>query len=359
MSPLSILSNLSRAAKPQASSLRSRSYATLHEGSNLTNQIAIGASVAAIIGGGYFYFSPALKIDSASNPKAEVAAHNKSALEKAISTNDHSKKTDASGALVKDTWTAFKLSKVEPYNHNSNVYHFEFPEESKDKVSGLQVAGAILVRTPEGENEVRDEKGKPVIRPYTPTSSEDETGFMTLLIKEYKDGKLTSHIANMKPGDDLLFKGPIPKYKYEPNTFDRGLCVAGGSGITPMWQMIRHCLNKADDKTKWTLLFSNVSEKDILLRKEWESLAKQHPGRLDVRFVVDKPEKGWKGETGFVTPDMISKVFPKKDDKVMAFVCGPPPQVNSLAGPKDGPRQGELKGAFKDLGYTSQEVYKF
>jgi len=96
-----------------------------------------------------------------------------------------------------------------------------------------------------------------------------------------------------------------------------------------------------------------------VLRNEWEGLAKEHPDRLDIRLVVDKPEKGWKGETGYITPDMISKVFPKQSDKVMAFVCGPPPQVNSLAGPKDGPRQGELQGALKDLGYTSAEVYKF
>jgi NAD(P)H-flavin reductase len=96
-----------------------------------------------------------------------------------------------------------------------------------------------------------------------------------------------------------------------------------------------------------------------VLRKEWEGLAREHPDRLDVRFVLDKPEKGWTGETGFITSEMINKVFPKTSEKVMAFVCGPPPQVNSLAGPKDGPRQGELKGAFKDLGYTAEEVYKF
>lgn len=65
------------------------------------------------------------------------------------------------------------------------------------------------------------------------------------------------------------------------------------------------------------------------------------------------------GETGFVSADMIKKVFPKKEDKVMAFVCGPPGQVKALAGPKDGPRQGELQGALKELGYTAEEVFKF
>lgn len=59
---------------------------------------------------------------------------------------------------------------------------------------------------------------------------------------------------------------------------------------------------------------------------------------------------------------MLSKIFPRtedRDDKVMAFVCGPPPQVKSIAGPKDGPRQGDLLCALKELGYSSDEVFKF
>lgn len=79
-----------------------------------------------------------------------------------------------------------------------------------------------------------------------------------------QDGKLTPYISSMTPGEStLLFKGPIPKFKYEPNSIDRGLCVAGGSGITPMWQLITHSLSIPEDKTKWTLIFSNVTEQDI------------------------------------------------------------------------------------------------
>lgn len=96
------------------------------------------------------------------------------------------------------------------------------------------------------------------------------------------------------------------------------------------------------------------------MRKEWDDLAKQHGDRLQVNYVLDKGPRGWKGETGFVTPAIISKLFPKKEgESVKAFICGPPPQVKSIAGPKDGPRQGELIGALKDLGYTSEEVFKF
>lgn len=79
-----------------------------------------------------------------------------------------------------------------------------------------------------------------------------------------QDGLLTPYISAMVPGQsELLFKGPIPKFKYEPNQIDRGLCVSGGSGITPMYQLISYSLSLPDDKTKWTLLFSNVTEQDI------------------------------------------------------------------------------------------------
>jgi NAD(P)H-flavin reductase len=79
-----------------------------------------------------------------------------------------------------------------------------------------------------------------------------------------QDGKLTPYMTRMTPGESsMLFKGPIPKHKYQPNAFDRGLCIAGGSGITPMYQMITHSLDIPDDKTKWTLVFSNVTDKDI------------------------------------------------------------------------------------------------
>ncbi|ORX40784.1 hypothetical protein BD324DRAFT_612102 [Kockovaella imperatae] len=263
--------------------------------------------------------------------------------------------------LIKDQWIPFTLSKVEPYNHNSKVYHFEFPPEGKDKTTGIPVAGALLTKAPD-EAGINDDKGKPVIRPYTPISSPDETGSVKLLIKEYKGGKLTPFISTLKPGEgQLMFKGPIEKYKYQPNTFDRGLCIAGGSGITPMYQLINHSLSIPDDKTKWTLIFSNVTEADILLRKEWENLAKQHKDRLDIKFVLDKAPRGWQGPTGFINAQMISQLFPYHDgqNKVMAFVCGPPPQVKSISGPKDGPRQGEVQGALKDLGYTSDEVFKF
>jgi NAD(P)H-flavin reductase len=44
-----------------------------------------------------------------------------------------------------------------------------------------------------------------------------------------------------------------------------------------MWQILQHTLNDPENKTKFTLLFGNVEERDILLRDEFEMMAKKYP----------------------------------------------------------------------------------
>ena len=67
------------------------------------------------------------------------------------------------------------------------------------------------------------------------------------------------------------------------------------------------------------------------------------------------------GHVGYITADLIKKhvASPDLKEKVKVFVCGPPPQVNAIAGKKAGMKQGELGGILKELGYTEDQVYKF
>ena len=70
--------------------------------------------------------------------------------------------------------------------------------------------------------------------------------------------------------------------------------AAGGSGITPMQQVIEEILNNPEDKTQVSLVFANTEEKDILLRERFDELAKKH-GNFHVHYNLDKPPRGWKG----------------------------------------------------------------
>lgn len=262
------------------------------------------------------------------------------------------------GVLDKKEFKEFVLKEVRPYNHDSSTFVFELPQNA---ASGLTVASALLVKGA-GEG-VKDKDGKDVIRPYTPVTSPDTQGHLDLLIKKYPNGAMTNHIHSLKPGDKLSLKGPIDKYQYKPNTLEHIGMIAGGTGITPMWQVIQAIANDATDKTKVTLIYANKTEKDILLREEFDKLAK-NDDRFNVVYGLDKKPKSFGGDhfEGYVTPEHISKHMPApgKADKIKIFVCGPPPQVEVISGGK-GPKgsQGELKGLLADAGYQPDQIYKF
>ncbi|ORE11234.1 ferredoxin reductase-like protein [Rhizopus microsporus var. microsporus] len=249
-------------------------------------------------------------------------------------------------------FTPLKLVEVKHVSHNTKYYRFELP---KDQTAGIPVASCVLARyQAEGE--------EPVVRPYTPISSADTVGFLEFVIKKYDTGKLTPILDSMKPGDTLEFKGPLPKYNWEKDQKTNVGLIAGGSGITPMVQIIRRVLDEkpTDKKTKITLIFANVNENDILLKDELDQIAKEHPDKVKIIYALDNPPEGWAGLKGYVTADAIKKYMPNPEDKdSIIMVCGPPPMVASLAGPKKGMKQGELGGILKELGYAQENVFKF
>ena len=189
----------------------------------------------------------------------------------------------------------------------------------------------------------------------------DAKGYVDLLVKQYPNGPMSTHLHNMTPGQRLDVKGPLPKYPWAENKHDHIALVAGGTGITPMYQLARAIFNNPNDKTKVTLVFGNVTEEDILLRKEFAELENKYPQRFRAFYVLDKAPKSWPGESGFISKNLLKTVLPEpKDENIKIFVCGPPGLMNAISGNKVSPKdQGELKGALKELGYSSEQVYKF
>lgn len=170
---------------------------------------------------------------------------------------------------------------------------------------------------------------------------------------------MSRHCAQLQPGDTLEMKGPFKKLEYKPNMYKKIGMLAGGTGITPMLQIIREILSNPEDTTEISLIFANVTEGDILLRDELEALQYLYPN-FHVYYTLDKPPRSWKQGVGFVTAEMIEKHLPPPKDDAFVLVCGPKGFVNHIAGDK-GPRysQGPLRGLLKSIGYKPEQVYKF
>jgi len=104
----------------------------------------------------------------------------------------------------------------------------------------------------------------------------------------------------------MKVKGPKGAMVYTPNMVRRFGMIAGGTGITPMLQIIRAIVRgrASGDKTEVDLIFANVNPEDILLKEDLDALVKEDAG-FRVYYVLNNPPEGWNGGVGFVTPEMI------------------------------------------------------
>jgi cytochrome-b5 reductase len=216
-----------------------------------------------------------------------------------------------------------------------------------------------------------------------------------------------AHLAKLAPGDTVSFKGPLQKFAYQPNTWAAVGMLAGGTGVTPMVQLVRAILSDPRDRTEVRLILANKTRGDIMLKEELDALAAAHP-QFSVVYTLDSPDEGWQvrsrcarrwragaraappppppllrcsphlhpppsrarrtapplqGERGFISEEMIRASLPPPADGAPAhriFVCGPPPMMKALSGEKKSPAdQGELSGLLAQLGYSASQVYKY
>jgi len=106
----------------------------------------------------------------------------------------------------------------------------------------------------------------------------------------YEKGNISRYLSLLTPGQEVRVKGPKGKFVYtyvypiklcperkahiSPTLTPHLLMIAGGSGITPMFQIIKSSVKDANDKTKLCLIYANVDESDIRtsLPSPWENI---------------------------------------------------------------------------------------
>ncbi|EGX94368.1 nitrate reductase [Cordyceps militaris CM01] len=228
--------------------------------------------------------------------------------------------------LKPDVFQEFELQEKTVISHNVAIYRFKLP--SSKSVLGLPIGQHISIGAPLVQP---DGTTKEIVRSYTPVSGDHQPGFFDLLIKSYPQGNISKMMASLIVGQTIRVRGPKGAFVYTPNMVRHFGMVAGGTGITPMLQIIRAIARgrEAGDRTEVDLLFANVTPQDILLKEDLDALVAEDKG-IRVHYVLDNPPEGWTGSVGYVTADMISKFFPKPADDVKILLCGPPPMISGL-----------------------------
>uniref|UniRef100_N1QTS7 Nitrate reductase (NAD(P)H) n=1 Tax=Aegilops tauschii TaxID=37682 RepID=N1QTS7_AEGTA len=254
-----------------------------------------------------------------------------------------------STASAQYTMSEVRCRLVDKKSMSDNVRLFRFALPSPDQKLGLPVGKHVYVCASTG--------GKLCMRAYTPTSSVEEVGHVDLLIKIYfKDedpkfpagGLMSQYLDSLPLGAPVDIKGPVGHIEYAgrgaftvggERRFARRLAmVAGGTGITPVYQVIQAVLrDQPDDTTEMHLVFANRTEDDMLLREEIDRWAAAHPARLKVWYVVSKvarPEDAWEYGVGRVDEQVLREHLPLGGDgETLALVCGPPAMLECTVRP--------------------------
>jgi cytochrome-b5 reductase len=254
---------------------------------------------------------------------------------------------------------AVELLERTPVSKTSSVLRFGLPD-SKQPLN-LSTCACILAHA--------CIQGEDVTRPYTPISTNAQLGTFDVLIKDYPDGKLSHFICNdLQKGDTVSFSHIDKNVKLQvPFDANRIGMLVGGTGVTPMLQALHACLvghhattNAAKQQQTVTMLYGSKTSDDILGKELLDKWAAEHSNQFQVVYVLsDEPDDSdWKGERGYITKELVEKYFPSpSEDKAMVFICGPPPMYQALTGPRD--EQNKVTGLLGEMGYTSEQVYKF
>lgn len=249
-------------------------------------------------------------------------------------------------------WTKAILSSKTPVSSDTRIFTFNL-DHPRQKI-GLPTGQHLMLS-------LRDPVTREnIIRSYTPLSISDQLGTLDILIKVYfpdkesknPGGKMTMALESIPIGHSVEFKGPIGKFVYLGNGkcdmsgkirhVKRFFMICGGSGITPIYQVLRAVLSNGDDETKCVMLNGNRTEGDILCRDELDMLARLEEengkGRFRMVHVLSKAGEGWQGLKGYVGMELFDKEIGRKEEKAnrqgpgedLILFCGPDAMEKSV-----------------------------
>jgi nitrate reductase (NAD(P)H) len=232
--------------------------------------------------------------------------------------------------LQSKVWNKAILSgkKIVSWDTRIFTYKLDHPEQTL----GLPVGKHLMAR-------LRDPVTREaIIRSYAPISEIKTAGEMEMLVKVYfdtpagKGGKMSQAMDALPMGHFIEMKGPTGKFEYadhgrclineKPRQVKNFVMICGGSGITPVYQVLRAVMQNPNDQTNCILLDSNRLFEDILCKEELDALSRGNEHRCKVLHTLTKAPDEWEGLRGRITGKLVEEHC-IKDDDTLVLLCGP------------------------------------
>ena len=155
-------------------------------------------------------------------------------------------------------------------------------------------------------------------RCYSMSSSPGTGEDLRITVKRDRDGVVSNWLNDTAlPGNDIHALPPEGRFVLKDTDRDV-IAFAGGSGITPVFSLLRSALISSTRNTR--LFYANRDRDSVIFDEALASLNDSHSGRFVLHHHLD-------AERGFVTPADIDAFIAGANDPDAAdyYICGPGP----------------------------------
>jgi ring-1,2-phenylacetyl-CoA epoxidase subunit PaaE len=174
---------------------------------------------------------------------------------------------------------------------------------------------------------IQKELGGNVLRRAYSICSSSDSDELRVAIKEVEQGNFSVYAnKDLKAGDHLEVTTPEGKFvlNIDSDHNKNYLAFVAGSGITPVFSMIRSVL-EIEKKSKFVLVYGNRSKEETIFKSELDQLADEFKDRFKVYYSFSK-EKNDNTYSGRIDAEIVEDVLKNNQSQVIFneyFICGP------------------------------------
>jgi ring-1,2-phenylacetyl-CoA epoxidase subunit PaaE len=218
-----------------------------------------------------------------------------------------------------------RVASVEPVTDDSVAITFEVPEDLEEDYAFTQ-GQHLTIRTELAGDDVR--------RSYS-ICSPAGSGLLRVAVKRLPGGAFSEHALDvLRPGDVLDVMTPSGRFftELDPAHRKHYVCVAAGSGITPILSIVATTL-AAEPHSSVTLVYANRTHRSVMFLEEVEDLKDSHPDRFQLLHVLSREPQEVELFSGRLDVDRMGRILEgvvPPDTVDEWFLCGPHLMVSDL-----------------------------
>ncbi|MCC7303600.1 MAG: 2Fe-2S iron-sulfur cluster binding domain-containing protein [Bacteroidia bacterium] len=178
--------------------------------------------------------------------------------------------------------------------------------------------------------------GEEIRRSYSICSSPVADSELRIAVKRVKGGKVSNYLNDhLKKGDELEVMTPMGSFytPLDPANKKKYFLFAGGSGITPMFSILRSVLF-AEPNSSVILFYGNTDEVHTIFRHALNEIEEKSGGRLKIHYLYEHPKEACDAlHTGMLTREKAAELFERfcgVGFNHEYFVCGPGPMMENV-----------------------------